>query len=306
MEEMGRGLMPEPMLSAVLLGANAFLLGGTVEQQREHLPPIAAGARFVTLGYQESRSRYDPFHVETRAERAGGGWVLAGEKRHVLDGGAAEWFIVSARIAGATTDADGIGLFLVRAEAPNLTVECHRRVDGRGAATVRLAGVRVGDTAAIGDPAAGGPLLARVLDRATIGLAAEMLGSMTAAFEMTLDYVRTRKQFGVPVGSFQVLKHRAAVMFIEIELTRSAVMAACAAVDAGRDDAAIARAASVAKARAADTGLLVGNEGIQMHGGIGMTDEHDIGFFLKRARAAEMTFGDAAHHRDRVARIDGF
>jgi acyl-CoA dehydrogenase len=305
-EEMGRGLMPEPMLSTVLLGANAVLLGGSADQQREHLVPIAAGERFVTLAYQEPRSRYDPNHVETRAERAGDGWVLGGEKRHVLDGCAAEWLVVSARTAGAIAEPDGIGLFLVRADAPNLTIAGHRRVDGRRAATVGLADVRVSGEAVIGDPGAGGPLLGRLLDRATIGLAAEMLGSMTAAFEMTMDYVRTRKQFGVPVGSFQVLKHRAASMFIELELTRSAVMAACAAVDDGRDDLAIARAASVAKARAADAGILVGNEGVQMHGGIGMTDEHDIGFFLKRARAAEMTFGDAAYHRDRVARIDGF
>jgi acyl-CoA dehydrogenase len=133
-----------------------------------------------------------------------------------------------------------------------------------------------------------------------------MLGSMSAAFEMTMDYLKTRVQFGVPIGSFQALKHRAAVMYIEIELARSAVMAAGRTVDEGEDDAAIARATAIAKARCADAFVLIGNEGVQMHGGIGMTDEHDIGFFLKRARTAEMTFGDAAYHRDRVACIDGY
>jgi acyl-CoA dehydrogenase len=133
-----------------------------------------------------------------------------------------------------------------------------------------------------------------------------MLGGMAACFEMTLDYLRTRKQFGVPIGSFQALKHRAARMFVELELVRSIVLAAHRALDDGADDARIGRLASAAKARCSDAFVLVGNEGVQMHGGIGMTDEHDVGFFLKRARAAEITFGDAAFHRDRVARLDGY
>ncbi len=306
MEELGRGLVPEPLLSTSLLGANALLLGGTPEQRRAHLPPVAAGERLLAVAYQEPRSRHDPFHVETRAERDGGDWVLRGEKTHVLDGGAADWLVVSARTAGGVAERDGIAVFLVPTDAPRLDIVPHVRVDGRRAAVVRIDGVRVPAAGVIADGERGGRLLERVLDRATIGLTAEMLGSSGVAFAMTMDYIRTRQQFGVPVGSFQALKHRAASMFIELELTRSAVMAASQAVDAGHDDTDIARAASVAKARASDTAILVGNEGIQMHGGIGMTDEHDIGFFLKRARAAEMTFGDAACHRDRVARLDGY
>jgi alkylation response protein AidB-like acyl-CoA dehydrogenase len=171
---------------------------------------------------------------------------------------------------------------------------------------VRHDDVRVGAEAVLGGAGGGGDLLARVADRATIALTAEMLGSMSAAFEMTMAYLRTREQFGVPIGSFQALKHRAAQMYVELELARSVVMDAHRALDEGRDERAIARAASIAKARLSDAFMLVANEGIQMHGGIGMTDEHDIGLFLKRARVAEMTFGDAAHHRERLASLEGY
>jgi acyl-CoA dehydrogenase len=306
MEELGRALVPEPMISTVLLGANTLLLGGSEAQRQEHLPRVAAGERLFAVAYQEPGSRFDPCHVATRAERAGGGWSLSGTKAHVLDGHAAEWLVISARTAGATADAAGVTLFVLPSDTPGVSVEPQLRVDGRKAAMVGLADVRVGADAVVGEVDAGGPLLERVLDRAGAGLAAEMLGGMTAAFDLTMDYIRTRKQFGVPVGSFQALKHRAAIMYIEIELTRSAVMAAAQAVDDGQDEGAVTRAATIAKARASDAFMLVANEGVQMHGGIGMTDEHDIGFFLKRARAAEMTFGDAAFHRDRLGRLEGY
>jgi alkylation response protein AidB-like acyl-CoA dehydrogenase len=306
MEALGWGLLPEPMLSTVLLGANAVLLGGSEAQRQEHLPRIAAGKRLFAVAYQERGARHDAQHVETRAERADGGWSLTGTKVHVVDGHAAGWLVVSARTAGGIAEAAGVTLFVLRSDAPGVAVERHCRVDGRKASMVRLEGARVDPEAVLGEVDGGGALLARVLDRACAGLAAEMLGGMAAAFEMTMDYIKTRKQFGVPVGSFQALKHRAAVMYVEMELTRSAVMAAARALDDGQDETAVARAVSLAKARASDVFMLVANEGIQMHGGIGMTDEHDIGFFLKRARVAEMTFGDAVFHRDRVARIDGY
>ncbi len=306
MEELGRGLMPEPMLSTVLLGANAILLGGSDAQRREHLPTVAAGERFLALAWQEPGGRYDPHHVETRAERAGGGWRLRGEKIQVLDGTAADRLVVSARTAGSARDADGITLFVIRPDVPGVALERQMRVDSRGAALLHLADVRVETDAVLGQVGGGGPLLARVLDRATVGLTAEMLGSMSVAFAMTIDYLKTRIQFDAPIGSFQALKHRAARMFVELELARSAVMHAHRVLDEGRDDTAVARAASLAKARCSDAFLLIGNEGVQMHGGIGMTDEHDIGFFLKRARAAQLTCGDAAWHRDRMARLDGY
>ena len=306
MEELGRGLMPEPMVGTVLLGANAILLGGTPAQQAAHLRAVAAGERLLTLAYQEHRSRHDPHHVETRAERAGSGWTLAGEKTQVLDAGVADHLVVSARTGGSPADPAGITLFLLPRDAPGLKIDGQTRLDGRAAGLVRLDGVRVGADGVLGEPGSGGAVLSRVLDRAAIALSAEMLGSMSVAFEMTLEYLKTRVQFGVPIGSFQALKHRAARLFVEIELARSAVMHAHRTLDEGRDDTAVARAAAIAKARCSDAGMLVAHEAVQMHGGIGMTDEHDIGFFLKRARATEMTFGDGAWHRERLGRLEGY
>ena len=292
LEELGRGLVPEPMMGTVLLGATTLLLGGSEAQRSAHLPAVVAGEQCLALAYQEPASRYAHQHVETRAERSGGGWMLGGQKVHVLDGQCADWFIVSARTAGAPRDAAGVSLFLVPRDARGLGIERQHRVDARGAL--------------VGGEGHGSPLLEHVLDRAAIALSAEMLGGMAACFEMTLEYLRTRKQFGVPIGSFQALKHRAARMFVELELVRSIVLAAHRALDEGADEERVRRLASAAKARCSDAFVLVGNEGVQMHGGIGMTDEHDVGFFLKRARAAEITFGDAAFHRDRVARLDGY
>jgi alkylation response protein AidB-like acyl-CoA dehydrogenase len=306
MEELGRGLMPEPMLSTVLLGSNAILLGGSEAQRAEHLTKVASGERLLAVAYQEPRSRYRLDHVETEATKAGSAWVLRGEKIGVLDGHVADRLIVSARTGGEVGDAEGVTLFVVSPDSPGLRIEPQHRIDARNAALVHLDDVRVGGDAVVGEVDRGGALLARVVDRATIGLTAEMLGGMHAAFEMTGEYLKTRVQFGVLIGTFQALKHRAAQMFIELELARSAVMDAHRALDEGRDDAAVARAASIAKARCSDAFVLVGSEGVQMHGGIGMTDEHDVGFFLKRARVAEMTFGDAAWHRQRLARLEGY
>ena len=306
MEELGRGLMPEPVLSTVLLGANTILLGGSEEQKRAHLPDVAGGERLLAVASQESGSRYAIDHVEARAKRVDSGWVLSGEKTQVLDGQVADHLVLSARTAGGARDPEGVTLFLVRRDTPGVVTERQVRIDGRNAAVVRFDDVRVDAEQVLGDVDQGGALLARVVDRATIALSAEMLGSASTAFEMTTEYLKTRVQFGVPIGSFQALKHRAAKIYVEIELARSAVMDAHRALDEGRDDAGVARAASIAKARCSDTLALVANEGVQMHGGIGMTDEHDIGLFLKRARVTEMTFGDAAHHRDRLARLDGY
>ncbi|HLK10564.1 MAG TPA: acyl-CoA dehydrogenase [Candidatus Binatia bacterium] len=299
LEELGRCLAPEPMLSMVA-GTTALLLGGDEAQRRAHLPAVVAGERLLAVGYQEPGSRFDPTRVATRAERAADGWRLTGEKAHVLDGHVADWLVVSARAD------EGITLFLVPRAAPGLGVERLWRVDGRGAARLRLEGVRLDASAVLGEVGRGGELLGRVLDRATIALSAAMLGGMTAAFEMTLAYLKTRMQFGVLIGTFQALKHRAARMYVEIELARSVVTAAHAAIDDGADEAQVGRLGGAAKARCNDAFLLVANEGVQMHGGIGMTDEHDIGLYLKRARGDEMTFGDAAWQRDRLAQLDGY
>ncbi len=304
LEELGKGLMPEPFISTVLLGGQAVLHGGNAAQRRAILPPLIAGDLLLALAYQEPDSRYDPTYVTTRAERGGRGWRLNGEKRFVLDAHVADRLIVSARTSGQAGDRAGITLFLLDAHAPGIAVTRQGMVDSRNAGNVKLNGVVAEAADVLGELDEGAALLERVIDRATVGLCAEMLGAMTQAFTTTIDYLKTRRQFGVPIGSFQALKHRAAKMFIEVELARSALVAAAAAAD--EDHAKLADIISVAKARCADAFILVGNESIQMHGGIGMTDEHDIGFYLKRARVAEMTFGDAAFHRQRYAKSQGY
>lgn len=298
LEALGRNLGPEPFLSSVLLGGQALLLAGSESQQAEWLVPMVEGEKVLALAYQEARSRYDVSAIETRAEKSGGGYTLRGEKVHVFDGHTADAIIVS-----ALTPA-GISLFLVPGDASGVRRERQVRLDSRGAAVVSFDSVAVGADALVGEEGQAGGVLEQVVDRATVGLCADMLGGMAQAFDLTLDYLKEREQFGTRIGTFQALKHRAATLFIEIELSRSASMAAARAVDA--DDPELAKLVSLAKARCSDAFLLAGNEGVQMFGGVGMTDEYDIGLYLKRARAAELTFGDSAWHRDRWARLSGY
>ena len=304
LEELGRTLAPEPFLSTVLLAGQALALSGDAAKAAAWLPRLCQGEAILALAQQEARSRYDLAAVETRAERAGAAFRLSGEKIQVLDGHVADAFVVVARTAGGPRDANGITLFLVPKGAAGLAVSRQTRLDGRNAALVRLDGVSVPADAVIGAVDAGHDLLVRVVDRATVGLCAEMLGGMQQAFALTVEHLKQRIQFGVPIGSFQALKHRAANVFIELELAKSGVMAAARAVDAGDPD--LARLVSLTKARCSDAYVLAANEGVQMFGGVGMTDEYDIGFYLKRARAAELTFGDAAFHRARWATLSGY
>ncbi len=303
LEALGRTLAPEPFLSSVLLGGRALLLGGSKAQQEHWLPALAAGEKLLSLAHQEPRSRYARCHVETRAEADGEGWRLSGQKIQVPDAGRADALLVSARFSGEAGDPEGLGLFLVPAGAAGLRIEAQQRVDSRPVGLVHLEAVPVPAEQRVGGDAVA-ELLETVVDGATVGLCAEMLGLMSEAFERTLRYLKDRQQFGVPIGSFQALKHRAAEAFIEIELSRSCVMAAARAMDAGEAEA--PALVSLAKARCSDAVMHVTAEAIQMHGGIGMTDEHDIGLFYKRARVAELSFGDAAWHRDRWARLAGY
>jgi alkylation response protein AidB-like acyl-CoA dehydrogenase len=300
LEKLGGCLAPEPIVSTVLLGATAIEMGGVKSQKDEHLPAIAAGERILALAHQEPHGRFSVSAVDTSADAVEGTWVLRGEKAHVQDGTIADHFIVSARAP------DGLALFVVPAAAKGVSVHRQSRIDGRSCAMVRFESVSVPRDARLGAPDRGHRILERVIDAGTAGLCAEMLGAMNAAFAMTLEYLKTRVQFGVPIGSFQALQHRAARLYVDLELARSAVMHANGVVDGRASSAAIARAVSVAKAKCSDAFMLVAHEAVQMHGGIGMTEEHDIGLFLKRARVCEMTFGDAAYHRDRFARLGGF
>ncbi|MEM9406058.1 MAG: acyl-CoA dehydrogenase family protein [Acidobacteriota bacterium] len=302
-EALGRGLAPEPYISAVVLAGS--LLNGASDAQREAwIGATIDGSRRLSVAYQEDGARYDLSHVTTSASAAGDGWVLNGEKIQVIDGYDADGWIVSARTAGDARDADGVTLFLIPSDRVGASCTRQKRIDSRNAGLLKLDGVQVTAADVVGEVGSGRAALGDAVDRATVALCGEMLGGMTEAFDRTIAYLNEREQFGVLIGTFQALKHRAAEMFVERELARSVVMASARAVDEGSADAAIQ--VSNAKARCCDAYQLLTNEALQMHGGIGMTDEHDIGLFMKRARVSEMTFGDASFHRNRFAELKGF
>jgi alkylation response protein AidB-like acyl-CoA dehydrogenase len=303
LEELGRTLTASPLLATGLASASALILGGTAAQKEAWLPKIASGEAVATLAIEEG-PHHAPEKVALAATKSGAGYSLSGTKTFVLEGMAAALLIVSARTSGKPGEKEGITLFLVPGDAKGVTRKQLKLADSRGAAVVTFEGVEVGADAVLGEADKGWDLLEKVLDRARAGLAAEMLGSALQAFETTLDYLKTRVQFGQVIGSFQALQHRAAKMFTDLELARSCVEAALTAIDNDSPD--VPELVSLAKAKVGDTLHLVSNEMVQMHGGIGMTDAHDAGFYLKRARAAEATFGGQAYHRDRYARINGY
>ncbi|MFZ5670797.1 MAG: acyl-CoA dehydrogenase family protein [Pseudomonadota bacterium] len=300
LEETGRTLTASPLLSTALIGASALVLGGDAAQKTEWLPKIAEGAVVTALAVDE-KAHHAPEMTALPATRAGDGFTLNGTKTFVVDGDAADLLIVAARTSGKPGDTDGITLFLVRGEAPGVTRSHLALADSRGAAEITFRDAR-GEV--LGEVDKGWAVLEPVLDRARAGLAAEMLGSALQAFEITLEYLKTRTQFGQVIGTFQSLQHRAARMFTDLETTRSCVEAALEQIDAGASDN--RAAASLAKAKASELAHLVSNEMVQMHGGIGMTDVHDAGLYLKRARVAEQLFGGAGYHRDRYAKALGF
>ena len=300
LEETGRTLAASPLLSTAMIGASALQLGGSDAQKSAWLPKIATGEAVATLAIDEG-SHHNPARTALTATKGASGYVLNGTKTLVLDGEAADLLIVAARTSGSGTE--GLTLFLVAGDAPGVTRTHLSLLDSRGAAQIAFDGVEVGADAVLGEVDKGWAVLEPVLDRAYAGLAAEMLGSASAAFDITLEYIKTRTQFGQVIGTFQALQHRAAKWFTDIETTRSCVEAALEAFDAGGDTRALA---SLAKVKASDLVHLASNEMVQMHGGIGMTDAHDAGLFMKRARVTEALFGGASFHRDRYARLMGF
>jgi alkylation response protein AidB-like acyl-CoA dehydrogenase len=303
-EAMGRVLAPEPLVPCVMLAGQALAQAGSAAQKAAWLAPLIAGDKMLALAWEEAGSRYDTTRVGLAAQKKGSGFVLTGEKPHVWGGHLADAYVIAARTSGKSGEREGITLFVVPTDAKGLSSTRERRVDSQNATTLKLEGVALGADAVLGSVGAGHAVLASAVERATVALCGEMLGGASEAFERTLSYLKERKQFGVPIGSFQALKHRAARVYIELELSRSAVMAAARALDEG--DAEASALVSLAKARLSDAYVLSANEAVQMHGGIGMTDEHEIGFFMKRSRACELTFGDAAFHRDRYATLTGF
>lgn len=306
LEESGRTLVSSPLIATVLLGASAINELGSDAQKSEFLPQVVSGELLLALAIDE-KPHHRPCRIETSAGKSGEGYVLNGCKTFVLDGHIANKLVVVARTAGAIDDEAGLSVFLVDAAAEGVSINRSWMVDSRNSAMLSLNDVKVGADALLGAEGGAYSSLTRVLDIGRIGVAAEMLGSMQQAFEITLDYLKQREQFGVLIGSFQGLQHRAAEMYSEIELCKSAVRAALAALDdADKTDADIAEFASIAKAKLSEVATLVSNEAVQMHGGIGMTDEYDIGFYMKRARVAAAFLGDALFHRERYASLNGF
>jgi len=303
LEELGRTLTASPLLASGLGAASALILGGSDAQKGEWLPKIAEGAAIGALAVDEG-AHHAPEKVALEAKKSGAGYTLTGKKSFVLEGMAANVLIVSARTSGKPGDKDGITLFVVPADAKGVSRTRLALADSRGAANISFDNVEVGADAVMGEEGKGWDVLEKTLDRARAGMCAEMLGAAVQAFETTLDYLKVRVQFGQVIGSFQALQHRAAKMFTDLELARSAVEAALAAIDADTPD--VPELVSLAKAKMGDTFHLVSNEMVQMHGGIGMTDAHDSGFYMKRARACEAAYGSQSYHRDRYARIQGY
>lgn len=297
LEECGRTLTPSPLAGTSLVGVAALLVAGTPGQQEGLLPAVAAGEHLLALACDETHC-HEPDRVESQAEEQSDTWLLNGRKTAVVDGHVADTFVVSAWTGR------GVSLFLVPADAGGVTVRKYAVLDTHVMATVEFQQVKLGSEQLLGSRDESQPLLDRILDVARIGASAEMLGIAQEAFERTLGYLKERKQFGVPIGSFQALQHRAAVLFGELELCKSLVLKALHTLD--ENPAELAELASLTKAKVGETTHLATTEAIQMHGGIGMTDDFDIGFFLKRYRILDTLFGDRNFHLERFARLRGY
>ena len=300
MEAMGRALVVEPYLSSVVLGAGIVSDAGSEAQRAAWLPAVVAGEKLLAFAHGEAAARYDAAYVQTQATRKGNAWKLDGFKPVVLNGDSADALIVSARTAGAAADRVGISLFLVDPKARGVAVRAYGTQDSGRAADVRLEGVEVGDDMRLGVAGEALPVIERALDRANAALCAEALGIIDALNEATLEYLKTRKQFGQPIGRFQVLQHRMADMTIKaVEARSMAILAASAmsSADAGER----ARRVSSAKAFVGQAARFVGQQAIQLHGAIGMTDELVVSHWFKRLAMIDVTFGNADHHLGRVS-----
>ncbi len=302
-EEMGRTLTASPYLSTAIMGATAFGRFGSDSQKAEWLPRIAAGDAITAIAVDEG-GKHNPSKVTATAERSGNGFKLNGKKTFVAEGHVADMLIVSARTAGSEAEAEGITLFLVPRDAAGVSVERSDMVDSRNSARITLDNVEVTADAVLGEVDHGLKALEGVLDAGRAGLSAEMSGSAQQCLENTASYLKERKQFGVIIGTFQALQHRAAHLYSEVELGKSIVLKALQTLDAAPEHAAMLVCA--AKAKMGQVAQLATQEALQMHGGIGMTDEFDVGFFMKRVRVAEALYGDANYQADKFARMRNY
>jgi len=304
MEALGRALVLEPYLATVVIGGGFLRHGGSAAQKAAYIPGIIDGSKTFGFAQLEKQSRYDLFDVATSAKKKGDGWVIDGEKFVVLNGDSADTLVVTARTKGARRDTSGIGIFIVPANAKGVTRKGYPTQDGLHAADITFTGVEVGSDAAIGDPENGLALIERVIDEARVALCAEAVGLMDESLKTTVDYIKTRKQFGVAIGSFQSLQHRAADMFVALEQARSMSMFATMASDF-EDAKERATAIAAAKVQIGKSAKFVGQQSIQLHGGIGMTMEAKIGHYFKRLTMIENSFGDTDYHQRRVAEAGG-
>jgi alkylation response protein AidB-like acyl-CoA dehydrogenase len=303
MEEIGRTLMPSPFLSTAVLAASALSRGGSAAQKSAHLPKIADGSLLVALAVDEG-AKHRPLQTNMQAVRSGNGFKLSGAKAFVVDGHTADLLIVAARTAGSAGQRDGLTLFLVDRKARGIETERTAMVDSHNAARIKFGNVEVTADGVLGEVDQGYPLLEGILNVGRGAVASEMVGLSAEVFGRTVSYLKERKQFGKLIGEFQALQHRAAELYIEIEITRAAVLKALQTLDGDFANAAVLVA--VAKARAGSTATLAVQEGVQMHGGMGMTDQFDIGFFMKRARVCQELFGDSNFHADQLARMKSY
>jgi len=299
LEKLGATLVPEPLIPSVVLGGMALRLAGNAEQHKRWLEPMMEGKTTLALAYAERNSRFDLERIETRAERAGSGYKLTGQKSFVLNGHAADQVIVSAK------GPDGLSLFVIDAGSPGFKAQPIRTLDGQRAAIVTLEGATIEAERVLGVPGSSKPVLEHVLDYAAAAACAEGLGICQTVLELTVDYLKTREQFEVKIGTFQALQHRAVEMFVEVELVRSMNILAAASVDHGNAPER-ARDISAAKAHLAASGKHVTQQAIQLFGGVGITDEHDIGLYFKRMHALNTLFGDEEHHLERLASLPTF
>jgi alkylation response protein AidB-like acyl-CoA dehydrogenase len=303
MEELGRTLTPSPFLSTAVLAATAIVRVGTDKQKEGYLPKIVAGELIATLAVDET-AKHHPGNIAMPAARAGNGFKLSGTKTFVIDGHVANLLIVAARTAGKAGDTSGITLFIVDAKSPGVRAERTATVDTHNAARITFEDVNVSADNVLDKVDAGWDVLEGVLNAGRAAVASEMVGASEEAFSRTVAYLKERKQFGKAIGEFQALQHRAAHLYCELEVTRAAVLKALQTLDDAYDRA--GAIVSVAKARAGLSATLAVQEGVQMHGGIGMTDEFDIGLFMKRVRVCQELFGDSNFHADRLARLNRY
>lgn len=303
MQELGKTLTPSPLLATAVLGVSVIKMLGSEDHKKIYLPKIVSGEITTAFAIDEGH-HHNPFQIETSATLSDEHWVLNGQKVFVLDGASANTILIVARTSGKPGESNGLSVFVANKDSAGLEISQISTADCRNYANISMNNLKLSQEACLGAADMAGEIVEKVLDLARIAMAAEMLGNMEEAFEVTVNYLKERKQFGVAIGSFQALQHRAAKMFCEIELTKSAVMAAMHAADESSND--LERLSSLAKFQAGETLHLVSNESIQMHGGIGVTDEYDIGFYLKRARVAEQIFGTSEYHQARYADISGF